>query len=141
MNKNQIGAVIICEDVRTELNGKQILIGVFSSDIIANNKGALNIAVWAEYTPRATGSDSVHFRYLVNNKQVAGVRLNISVQEANKIVGIATPTLPVQINDVGFLVIEMSSDGKTWLEVKKKEIKIAPILGAYPLSIMPSPSS
>lgn len=142
MNKNQIGAVIICEDVRTEINGKQILIGVFTSDIIINNKGAvLRLTVWAEYTPCAIGSDSVHIRYLLNNKQVSGVKLNISVREANKIIGITTPPMSIQINDAGNLAIEMSSDGTTWFEVKRKEIRIAPVLGAVPVSLMSPPSS
>ena len=50
MNKNQIGAVIICEDVRTEINGKQILIGVFTSDIIINNKGAVLVLLYGQNT-------------------------------------------------------------------------------------------
>lgn len=142
MNKNRIGAVIVCDDVRQEINGKQILIGVYTSDIITNNVGVtLYLTVWTEYTSDKAGNESVHFRFIYNKKAVAGVQINITVNDPGSITGLATPRLPLQIPSAGELIIEMSSDGKNWIEVKRKKVKIAPVAGTMPVSLIPAPSS
>jgi len=141
MKKMDIGAVIICDNVRQEINGKQILIGVYASDIIVNSKNSiLPLSIWVEYTPDKAGDDSVHFRILYNARPVAGVQVNMHVKEAGKINGIATPAMPIQIHEPGQLAIEVSADGKQWMEVKTKAVRIAPVTGAVPLSFA-SPQS
>jgi hypothetical protein len=51
-NKHNFRAVIVCEDIRQEVNGKWSLMGVFSGDIVVQDFPAeIQLAFYIEYLP------------------------------------------------------------------------------------------
>jgi hypothetical protein len=134
VDKKNIGDVIICDDVRHENNGKQILIGVYGSNIVVQSiPFMLNLSIWLEYNAPKRGEDHVHIRFLFESKPVSGVEIRINVLDPG-LMTIATPQLPVHGASEGWLSVELSSDGKKWGEIKRKRVQAGSSPAAPPLS-------
>ncbi len=55
--------VIVCDDIRREDNGKELLIGVYTRDIVVGAFPAvLQLAFWICYVPTALGTIETEFR-------------------------------------------------------------------------------
>jgi len=66
-------AAIVCDDVRKEINGKDILVGVYSGGILLNRTPAeLGLSFWFLYRPRNTGSAKVELRVSTSEKPNSG---------------------------------------------------------------------
>jgi hypothetical protein len=56
-------SVVICDDIRQETNGKQILIGVYGSAVLVPSMPfSIPLSVWIEYQAREIGVDTVHVK-------------------------------------------------------------------------------
>lgn len=72
---------IICDDVRKEINGKEILIGVYVGEIIVQKIPAmLNLSVWIPFLGHSIGAAPIEFKVIgpheVEYSQGAG-QLNV----------------------------------------------------------------
>jgi hypothetical protein len=133
----EIGAVIFCDDVRREQNGKDILIGVYSGDIlIANFPFTLVLALWVEYLPTALGEQEANFRISYDHKKIADLRVKVDVLERGPM-GIPMTGLPLAGEKEGTLQLEFSSDGQKWRLIKERRIRTSP--GVIPGSFAPAP--
>jgi hypothetical protein len=116
-------SVVICDDIRQETNGKQILIGVYGSAILVPAMPfSIPLCTWIEYTTRNIGIETVHVKLSYTTGFSASVRVDIQVHEIGTL-GLAMPPLPVSGSTDGELVVEISRDGTAWREIKRKAIR------------------
>ena len=59
----KVTSVVLCDDIRKEMNGKDILIGVYSGIIqVSSYPMVLNGAVWVEIEPECVGEMAVKLK-------------------------------------------------------------------------------
>lgn len=112
----QIVSAVICDDIRREVNQKDILIGVYGADIIVSNLPfQIGLAFWMEFTTKKTDSVDVFVKIEAPNHQKSfEFSVNIEINEKQDSYVISIP--PIQI------LVE--NPGKIRLLVKsKKELK------------------
>lgn len=116
-------SVVICDDIRQETNGKQILIGVYGNAVIVPSMPfSIPLCAWIEYQTREIGVDTVHVRLSYTTGFSVSVRIDIQIHEAGTL-GLAIPPVLVSGAADGELVIELSRNGATWREIKRKPIR------------------
>ncbi|SRR6266851_1506864 len=138
LQESDVGCVIICDDVRREQNGKDILIGVYSSDIVVPSLPfGLNLALWFEYKAPVIGQNTIFVQISYNGQPRGKFHATVEVTVQN--VGMAFPPFPLNSDSAGDLVIEYSRTGTEWTEIKRKRVlvgnvasltRVAPPLGS-----------
>ena len=123
---------VICEDIRREANGKHILIGVYSSNIVCRDFPAdLAVALWVMYEASGPGNVRVDFRAVTDK----GAQL-LSVSGAANLSGLGRGALPIpscgiQVQSPGTLIFEARQGGE---EAKWEKISSIPVVARKELS-------
>jgi hypothetical protein len=66
------GSVVVCDDIRREDNGKHILVGTYSSEIVfAGLPSAVQLRALIEYQAPTEGEAPLNFEWVVNGTSVA----------------------------------------------------------------------
>ena len=58
----KVEAVVVCDDIRREFNGKEILIGVYGGIIVPRFPANLNLAFWIQFRTTETGEIPIFLR-------------------------------------------------------------------------------
>lgn len=128
------GAVLVCDDVRRDTNNKDILIGVYSADIIVSAvPNWLTLAFYLEYLPTEIGDQELELRFGLTASGLAGAHAKIHTDDLSPI---AMPMAGLQmlVEKETELVIEVSFDNKqTWQVLKRKKVRVGPLPPATPL--------
>lgn len=126
--KLSIKYAVICDDIRREDNGKQILIGVYSEDIIVSSFPAqLNLAMWLQCKAENSGEVNFDFRALRDgNDEIFKGSAKIQVPTADKLLSIAVTPLIVQIISPGTLTFQVRQHQGRWQTVKKMGVGASP---------------
>lgn len=137
----QIGAVLICDDVRKEINGKEIIIGLYTGDILVNSVPfVLGLVVWIEYFPSHIGVNSLNVRLNYAGKTFISGTAVIDAQTITPH-SVVLPNLILQGDVAGDLEIEMQ-EGEEWKLLKRKTVRqsdldaaglpVRPVVGIMP---------
>jgi hypothetical protein len=119
---SDIGAVVICDDVRRELNGKDILVGVYGGEIIvAQLPFTLNLAIWCEYRTPRDGTNNVYVRISYNSQKRGEFRLSVEAP-ALSLMALPFPQFLLSSDSIGELLLEYSRDGSAWAPIKRKKV-------------------
>lgn len=125
--KAEFQQAVICDDVRREDNGKSILIGVYSHDIIvAKLPATFSLASYIVGT--VTGVDEAKFetRVKVNNEVMHSGRGTIRITSRdNPYFTLVSPALPLEIAEEGELVLDAKIEGGRWKTLRHLKIKQA----------------
>lgn len=128
------GSVLVCDDVRRDTSNKDILIGVYSADIIVSQTPAwLTIALYVEYLPSELGEQKLTLRFGMVGAGLLGADIGINVTEVNPV---ALPIGGIQMlvqGETDFVIEASLDDKKTWQELKRKKIRIGQPPTASPL--------
>jgi hypothetical protein len=136
-----VHSVIICDDVRREQNGKDILIGVYSGDILVQNfPFILPLSMWMEYAPPKSGPNDIFIRIHYGQQPPSLVKATVEVIDSST-VGIPLSGFVIQGDKPDDLVVEYSADGTTFTVVKRKLVKQAPPGLTALTSVLPAPPS
>lgn len=120
LGKTRILNALVCDDMRREDNGKEILIGIYSGGVLVHRyPAALTLAIWMQFEAFKTGEIKLAFR-LINEKDLefasATGTLNVSKIENPMSLGIKNMRLQFQAdNDFRFQAKEQDSDD--WKDV------------------------
>jgi hypothetical protein len=81
----RIGALIICDDIRDdirkEISNKDILIGVYGSEIVVPEFPAtIPLAFWMEITPTKLGELSLQLHLSFDDKILAAIQGSVDVK-------------------------------------------------------------
>jgi hypothetical protein len=128
----KVESVIVCEDIRKEINNKEILIGVYSGNIVvASYPAMLKLAFWVELVP-----DSMDVHHLsLKIESPSGnppieVEFDLSVKEANTAATIAFGNLPIAIERDGELKVSFKEGDGDWSVIKQKKVLRGPVSSA-----------
>jgi len=131
----QITAAILCEEVRSELNGKSTLLGVYSGDLLVPELPAnLRLGVYAEATASLAYKGPLHVRFLLNGEQI--VLGNGTLNTEAGYIALPVSGMIVGCNKPGIVSVEFSPDATLWKEVISRQLKI----GTFKDGILISPS-
>src|SRR6185437_1672746 len=121
MSAAQFGAVIVCDDLRKEVNGKDILIGVYAGDIVlASFPAWFPCALWIEIETVETGEYELLFRLSLTGKPHLQFKVRMEVQQPGT-TGLGLPGLQLQAENESELIIE-ALDGEDWKVLKRKRV-------------------
>jgi hypothetical protein len=143
MNRHHanISSVIVCDDIRREISGKDILIGVYSGEIVLSSiPFSLNLAIWLEYTPSIVGHNEFYIRFMFNNEPIGSINGGIDVAVITSI-GLPITGFNIRGDKPGELQIEFSSDGKTFTTVSRKTLRQGDVQALTRVVPAPSPPS
>jgi hypothetical protein len=130
--------VIVCDDVRREISQKDILIGVYPSEIvIAALPGPFTAAFWMEVYSNQIGQHEIDFRLHITGKPFLTIKIKAQILQEGTF-AIAIPTLQIMATEECDIVLEYQ-DGEEWKELKRKKV----IVGNVPTifsSAPPQPS-
>lgn len=128
------GAVLICDDVRRDTNNKDIIIGVYSADIVISSvPNWLSISLYLEYMPSEMGEQEMTIRFGMDDAGLMGADIKFSV---DSLTAVALPLTGIQMlvqKEAEFLIEVSFDDKKTWRELKRKKIRVGPLPTAIPL--------
>lgn len=138
MTPVEIVTVLICDDVRKEVTNKDILIGVYTADIVIPVFPAwINLAVWMEAIPKQTGDHKMVFRLGTSNRPRAELHMLLRVNDLKGPMGMALPGMQHLIEEETEFVLELQ-EGTEWRVLKRKKI----IKGEVRLPVLhPTPAS
>lgn len=117
---------VLCDDVRQEDNGKGILIGVYSGNILVPCPANAKMAFWIEGEISECGEPTVQFQTELldsdGKSYVTGVTGNVSVDARDEKHGIVILNSVIPIQKNGFLTLSAKDDGQLTEIFRKKVI-------------------
>lgn len=127
MSDPTITTVVLCEDIRREVNGKDILIGVYGGNIeVAHFPATISIAYWMNMVPAAIGDLSISFRVSLLGKKPFGLTLKGHANSTDES-SLSLPSIVVEVEEKNTLILEMkTSEG--WKKIKEKHVCLRPSL-------------
>lgn len=113
--------VVICDDIRREDNGKQILIGVYSGNIVVEKFPAnLVLSAWLQCTASETGDIPLNLRIVNGEKEaVAGGSGKVHVEVAAENMSLTIPRLLVQVSTEDTLTFQVQQHHGRWTSVHR----------------------
>jgi hypothetical protein len=120
-----ISAVLFCDDARKEITGKDIIIGVYPSDMVAAEFPAfIRISVWFRFLPAKLGKNRISVRIRYQEQVAPTLTLEFDVHTLGLAVGVATPPLQLMINNPMQLEFEVL-DGDNFRSLASLPVKAA----------------
>ncbi len=129
MSDYEISYVIVCDDARREITGKDILIGVYASSILVFALPAqINVAFWMEVIPKKAGKLSMEFRVETPGKNAPPqMKVEAEVGKAGESFGMFTLPIPVAIVNEGELKLFTRQVGsEKWQMIKRIKLIYSP---------------
>lgn len=105
--------VVICDDIRREDNGKNMLIGVYSGSIIVSGFPAnLSLAAWIRFELAGVTPAKVDCRLLGNDDAVLGNIDQMTIQPGPS--SLALCGITAQLKESGSLTLQFRQEGGEW---------------------------
>ncbi|PAQ01547.1 hypothetical protein LRP31_18860 [Mesorhizobium mediterraneum] len=124
----KVTSVVFADDVRREVSGKDILIGVFGGDVMVPALPTpMQIALWVQMDVKGK-SVAVEVEITMPNGAPDGVSVRFDLQgEMDGSASISTPPIGTIVTSEGDIVVRFRmADGKdTFTEVARKKIRVA----------------
>jgi hypothetical protein len=135
-------AVIICDEVRTEINGKSIIIGVYSGDIVMGGPppGMLGLTFYIEFSLKNAGEHSLGFKVEVAGERVFETKSPKLVLTADQTWSVPVGPHPIAIPATGALKLSMRLDEGKWKLIKSKNVRTGTVNINPNASVSPLPS-
>jgi len=123
----KVERAILCDDIRQEMNGKYIFIGVYSGDVLVPHfPMTMAFSAYVDFIPAKFGEQNIHIRLVGADGPMSGLEGKIGIVDGAKTVGMATPPLPVLIAKPSDVILEISFDNRKWTQAVKKAVRLAP---------------
>lgn len=105
--------VIFCDDVRSEANGKLIIIGMYQNDILLNRaSGAIALSILVRLSSNEIGEFKNWLKVSLNGKELHSIEGTFS-PESSKPENAFVLGLPIEFKGSGDLVVDIAfEDGR-----------------------------
>src|SRR4051794_4058924 len=115
---------IVCDDIRREDNGKEILIGVYSGDItVATFPANLRLFFWISTFVEEGGEQVVNMRVLgPGDVQLIKGEFRIQVSAFPSEGSLPVGPLLLQIQTEGKITLQIKRAGSKWETIKSKNV-------------------
>lgn len=122
--------VLLCDDVRKEMSGKEILIGVYSGDVVVQSyPTTLFASVWAEFEVEGDAPKQIEFSIQSPSGNPPVTAELTLIQEAGPpqpVGAVAAGRFPLRIENDGFIEIRAKADGEDFGIIKRKRVLRVP---------------
>ena len=125
--KIHVESLVVCEDVRKEITGKDILIGVYGGDIVAQIwPVALRLAIWLETTYSGNGEIPVVLRVRTDhNTEIFTAHFTAQIGENQEHGVLSFGGILALLTDPCDLVFELRQYDEPWQVLKTKKVERA----------------
>lgn len=119
---------LACDDARREMNGKEILIGVYPGNItVLTLPATINCCFWMEILPKLTGNLIIDAKIELNGKGVAQMKIEAVVQKAKESFGLATPQMNFTVMEDSEVKLHVRAVNQVkWKFIRKMKISYTP---------------
>jgi hypothetical protein len=122
-NLGEFGAVIFCDDVRREITNKDILIGVYGTEIVVVGfPHTVTLAIYLEYFPRRTGDEEFFLKLEAPGRGSSGILTIRFRVEHEGPVPIVIPGVQITFVEPGELSLDASADQAVWTRIKRRRV-------------------
>lgn len=120
-------AALLCDDVRTEDNGKAIIIGVYYGKIVVHKLPIdLRLTMWMNILLDGVGETEIEFRgFDPNNREAFRGKLKIQTSEMDA-TSITLPTFSLKLEKEGKLKIQYRKLRGRWTTLIDKDVIVLP---------------
>lgn len=139
----EIEALILCDEVRREDNGKLLLLGTYAGDVFTEMPATLQLTWFIMGKTPVGGDTDIEFRIetRANNgkhqgEMLAKAALRNNQSEAYSVLILGR--IPIPFSEAGEIVLSWKN-GEEWQELGKRKVVLNPVGGAS--SSVPSPLS
>lgn len=134
-----VHTILLCDDIRKEFNGKDILIGVYSDGIIVGAyPQILPMSVWCLLQPKKTGNYECELRVQAPSGNPP-LTVNFGLQADNtQLTTLAVQGMPVHLERDGKLTISFRAKGGDWKEVRTYSVNRGIVPQPNQLGLPPS---
>lgn len=131
---SKITSVIICDDVRREMSGKDILIGVYSGTInVPAYPANFPAAFWFEIEPTQLGSLPIEIKIEPpSGNPPFQVSVSLDVHEIDTSVFVMGG-VPITVERDGEIIVSAKIGSEPWSVVKRKKVRRQ----AFPSQVKP----
>lgn len=122
-----ISHAIACDDIRQEISGKHILIGVYSGNLgLPFFPSQIALGFWMLAKPSVKGNYHVQFRVQAPDRTEAIIG-NMAVQVGEKEdIALVIPPVPIPIVSPGDITLQYREGDGAWNTVCRLEAKLVP---------------
>ena len=117
--------VVICDDIRRETTGKDIIIGAFGGSIQTPLLPAqLALSAWVQLS--ATGKGNLNFKVRWLSPQdvpLATVESKMQIERAS-VSAISFPQLPIQVQSNGKLKLQIQQGDEGWETISEIDVEL-----------------
>ncbi|MER8388256.1 hypothetical protein NKH14_22545 [Mesorhizobium sp. M1380] len=123
----KVTAVVVADDVRREVSGKDILIGVFGGDVLVPVlPSPVQVALWIQMDVK--GKDvAIEIEMTMPNGADEGVKMSFVMQgDLDQSASVTSPLIGTVVTSEGHIIVRFrENDGKdTFTEVARKRIRV-----------------
>lgn len=125
--KLELLAAVLCDEVRTENNGKHIIIGAYGGDIILpETPVTLPLAMWINAKVLVPGRATLDVQFSMDGKEASGMKTDIQTDadDANAFVGLPLPRVPVKCSAGSTLKVRWRLGEQDWETLVERPVKL-----------------
>lgn len=123
----KITNALLCDDVRTEDNGKAIIIGVYTGHVVFSSFPApWRPVIWFEVRPWGQGQIAFEIKMEAPGLEKPHVEKGAGVIGTEDGIVVEFKLKTIQVPGPGRLIVSMRPEGGRWTEVLSKQIQLAP---------------
>lgn len=132
-----IKTVVVCDEVRREDNGKEILIGVYSAGVLVPQFPVpLNLTFWVQFKSAGAGELPIQFRLMAGEDvKFAEMRVQLRMLKAG-LGTMAIGQIPVILQIATPLTLQMKQGDQDWITIE--EISVEKGMPSNPLTGSPA---
>lgn len=120
------GFAIFCDDIRFEANGKAMLVGVYSEDLVPGVLPQVTpMSFWVKLSGISDSKLNLKLSVGSNGKIQHTADIDLSIQDMERPVNLYFAGLPVSIEESGNVFIEISGFKDNF--VFRDELKVMPV--------------
>jgi len=125
-DKIDISTAVFCDDIRREDNGKELLIGVYSGDIVFPHfPGRVNLCIWLPWIGKTKPEETTKFklRLLDSDKEILGSEFEISTQEESSCGSLAIGGIVAHFHNETTLNVHVKRNSERWKTLKSIRVR------------------
>jgi hypothetical protein len=122
--------VVFCDDIRREITGKEILIGVYSGNLLVNGFPApVVLATWVPFlrVENSIGKLPIAFRMQGENNRTVGYgSMEVTLTNTSETGALSMPTLAIVLQGPGNLIFQLQQYDEPWQTVGTLKVEKRP---------------
>lgn len=120
----EFGAVICCDDIRQETNGKFVIVGMFTNGIIVEDFPAyLQPRLLVQYRAPDTGTQKLDFVWQLNDQPLVVMEGGVNQADRSQYVNICLPPAPLELPEQGTITVLARLENGDTREVLRKSLE------------------